>query len=524
MRIPIVLSLLAAVAVSGLFASDAYAQALPSVCPTCVPPTITSPAHNSVIDSHTVTVTGTAQAGNLITILDEGKTPLGSTVALPDGSWSIQITLPDGTHHIAAAAFPDFNQLTQFAVSQEQLWVTIRGGDPNIGEALRMSITSHTLGQVLSGSEHVLSGTAPPNNVIRIFDLSQTVRAQVFSDASGNWAAPLTLSNGMHVFLATASDQLGSSFIHSNQLLLYVRDSTPGDPLSPKVTFPKNNHAFDTHTVTLTGTAEPGAGIFVFDAIGNLVAPPPTGPFVFADGNGDWLLQFREAASGTHFYTVLSQKGEVFRYSTPIIVNVAVGSQALPGELALPTITYPQNGDIIPSGTTVTITGTAAPNSLVRVQDYTNALNGTIANAAGEWSMTSRLNDGVHLLLATYVTPDGRTSGHAPMQIFHVDSGATIQERPTISPTATIRGNAVHITGTAAPGTLVDIISFETSIATVRADGTGAWSYADELPDGLYILSAVSYSDDRQQRSDHAMVNIYSIPESDASPLSRVCR
>lgn len=138
--------------------------------------------------------------------------------------------------------------------------------------------------------------------------------------------------------------------------------------------------------------------------------------------------------------------------------------------------------------------------------------------------MTSRLSDGVHLLLATYVTSDGRTSGHAPMQIFHVGSGATIQERPTISPTTTIRGNAVHITGTAAPGTLVDIISFETPIATVRADGTGAWSHAEDLPDGLYILSAVSYSDDHQQRSDHAMVNIYSIPESDASPLSLVCR
>lgn len=71
---------------------------------------------------------------------------------------------------------------------------------------------------------------------------------------------------------------------------------------------------------------------------------------------------------------------------------------------------------------------------------------------------------------------------------------------------------------------MVDIISFETPIATVRADGTGTWSHTDHLSDGLYILSAVSYNDDRTQRSDYAVVGIYSIPEVDTSPLSRVCR
>lgn len=518
----IVLSILSAVAVSGLFVSTAYAQALPGVCLECPPPTITSPTHNSVIDSHTFTITGTSVAGYLVTVLDERKLPLGSTIAQDDGSWSVEVTLRDGTYSLTAAAFPDPQNLVAFGTSQDQLWVTVRGGDPNIGEALRMSITSHTLGQVLSGSEHTLSGTAPPFNFIQIFDISQTVIARTSSDASGNWAATVNLDNGMHVFLATASD--GTSFIHSNQLLLYVRDSTPGDPLSPKVTFPRSGHTFDTHTVTLAGTAEPGASIFVFDAVGALVAPSLPGPFVIADENGDWSLQFREAASGTHFYTILSQKAGVLRYSTPIIINVASASQALPGQLALPTIMYPQNGDIVPSGPSVTMRGTAAPNSLVLVQDYTSILGGTISDAAGDWSLTHHLDDGVHILVATYITQDGRTSGHAPMQIFHVDSGTTIQERPTIAPTTTIRGNTIQMSGTAAPGTLVDIVSFETPIATVRADGTGAWSYTEDLSDGLYILSAVSYSTDRTQRSDYAMTSIYTIPEFDASPLVRVCR
>src|SRR5207302_1298916 len=68
-------------------------------------PVVSTPADGATVSSNTPRVTGTAEAGVVVTVMIDG-TLAASTVADAMGNWSVQLTAPlaDGMHSVSATA------------------------------------------------------------------------------------------------------------------------------------------------------------------------------------------------------------------------------------------------------------------------------------------------------------------------------------------------------------------------------------------------------------------------------------
>lgn len=503
---------LAMAALAVLLGPDAYAQAPP-------PPIITSPAHNDVIHSNTVTISGTSVQGYLIVILDSGNAPLGSTlVTSPAGDWSVDIPMSDGARIILAAAFPDLGDTSTYATSNP-LVITVSGGSSTVDSNMPV-ITSPASGTIVTSSSVTLHGTALPNSIIRISDASRTTLATERADDGGNWQAEVSLPDGMHSPVAVSFDLRSGGFLRSVPITVYVTGGDPADPATPIVTYPASGATIPSNTFEALGTAEPGAGIAIIDLLGNLVG------YAVADETGAWSAEVTDV-DGAHYYSAIAGKdGSRSYHSDPFLVFVGAGEDR-PGELPLPTITSPTPGALITGGNDVLISGTAAPNALVEVLDlYRVPLGVTYADGSGDWSVTIRLVDGLHTLVAIYYAADGATSGHSAFSIVHVDSGATALDRPVITspPTESVHDSsrAATISGTAAPNSEIKIINYyDAEIGTAESDGAGAWSATIPLPKGLYLISAIASTDSATTSSNSEVVMLF---VNDLAPSARVCR
>ena len=509
-RIVALIPVLAMAAFAGLLGSDAYAQG-PAA------PVITSPAPGEVIYTNDVTISGTSSSGYRITIVDSSNAPLGGTlVTSADGGWSVDIPMADGTRIIVALAFPNPADFS-VSVPSDPLVITVSGGSSVVDTNMPV-ITSPASGTIVTGGAVTLEGTALPNSGIGIFDASSTALANTVSDADGNWQATISLSNGMHTPVAVSFDRSGV-FLRSVPIAVFVTGGAPPDPATPTVTYPASGTNVPSNTFTATGTSEPGASIVIIDVLGK-----PVG-FAVADEAGAWSARVADT-DGAHFYSAIASKAGSRSYpSDPFLVYVGLG-EANQGELQLPTITFPAPGALVTGGNDVLIYGTAAPSTLVEVVDlYRVPLGVTYADGSGQWSVTARLEDGLHTLSAIYYTAGGVPSGHSVFSIMHVDSSVTALDRPVITSPATESvhdsNSAVVLSGTAAPHSVIEIINFDAVIATTASDRAGAWSVTVQLPNGFYLISAVA-STDSAARSANSEITLLFV--NDPALSARVCR
>jgi hypothetical protein len=82
-------------------------------------------------------------------------------------------------------------------------------------------------------------------------------------------------------------------------------------------------------------------------------------------------------------------------------------------------------GDNITNDHTLTLTGTAAANSTVKVFDGTTQIGTTTANSSGGWSYTTTaLQDGTHSLTARATDAAGNTSVPSATLSVAIDTAA----------------------------------------------------------------------------------------------------
>lgn len=507
------LALLAIAVCAGLIGSTAYAQTVPA-------PVITSPAPNEVIASNTITVTGTSVSGHTIIVGDPALNVLGTTIVDSNGDWSVDIQLQDGTHTIIAAAFPDPANLFNRGVS-DPLAITVQGGGTTAPEPSTVTtIISPTHGTIITGGTVAMDGTAPPNTNIVILDLTGTSVAATASDGNGMWSAEFSRSDGMHTFVAVAVTSDGIPTPNRDSVTIFITGGIPVGTEHPVVTSPVSGAFIPDNTFTVTGTSAPGADITINDLFARQVGSS------VADASGAWSVQVTDA-DGVHIFFAISREGGSSPlHSDPFLVYVSLGDGPAPGELPPPTITSPANGALIADGGSVSITGTAAPNALVRVTGLDIAPIGTTgADGTGSWSITAELVGGLHTLTATSEL-NGQTSGHSLISLVYVDSGATIQDRPVITnlpPTAVYSDGTVTISGTAVPNSSVAIINYMTPIAATTSDGSGAWSVTTEMPNGLHIISAIVSTDSASRSGNSAPVLLF-VNEPADTQRTLVCR
>jgi hypothetical protein len=146
-------------------------------------------------------------------------------------------------------------------------------------------------------------------------------------------------------------------------------------------------------------------------------------------------------------------------------------------------------GDKITNDNPLTVTGSAAANSTVKVFDGSTQIGSATANGSGVWTYTTAaLSDGNHSLKATATTASG-TSASSSALALTIDTKA-----PTAPTMATPTNNAnggLNLTGTAEANSVVKVFDGTTQIGYATANGSGAWGYTTgALAAGSHSLTA----------------------------------
>ena len=230
---------------------------------------------STVTTAHNLTISGTEQAGNLVTVMLNGSV-LGTTMAGSNGAWSYNntaMTLANGTYAITAQAediagnvspvSATFNLTIETVVSPGVAGVSLTTNRVGLLSLLGLGQTQQSLSII---------GTAPPNDNVQVY-LDGTLVGTASANGQGNWSynyvpSSATVPNGTYSFSAVTVDASGNVSASSPTFQLQV-----GGGLAAST--PQYSSG------TLSGQATPGSLITIVD--GNVVIGVVT-----ANASGLW--------------------------------------------------------------------------------------------------------------------------------------------------------------------------------------------------------------------------------------------
>ena len=158
-------------------------------------------------------------------------------------------------------------------------------------------------------------------------------------------------------------------------------------------------------------------------------------------------------------------------------------------------------GDHLTNDNTLTLTGTAAVGSTVKVYDGANLLGSATADGSGLWSYTTAaLANGSHSFTATATDTAGVTGAASSAMAVTIDTTAPVAA--TIGAFSTDSGvvgdgitndNTLALSGTAEAGSIVKVYDGATLLGSATANGSGAWTYTTAaLANGGHSFTATA--------------------------------
>ena len=346
--------------------------------------------------------------------------------------------------------------------------------------------------QATSDTAPTLRGSgAPANSTISIL-LDGKPLASVIADANGNWSYALQqLPDGRHQITVTQTNADGTT--SQPTVIDLIVDTQP--PAAPQVSGATDDAAPATgpiasggntndNTPTLTGTAEPGSTVQIFNGAAVIGS-------VAADANGNWSFTPPAAlADGT--YTLTAQ-------ATDPVGNTGAGS----APFTLTIDTAPPSAPTVTQSNAQGLAGTAEAGSIVRIDlDGDGTADATVtADGAGNWRYTPSpaLPDGTAVTVTT-IDAAGNVSEPAsavidsaaplPAAIGSVTDDTAPGTGPLASGSAT-NENTPTLAGTAEAGGTITIYDGTTVLGTTTADANGNWTFTPQtaLIDGSHVLS-----------------------------------
>ena len=437
------------------------------------------------------TITGTvdaADAGATVTILD-GATALGSAVVQPNGSFSVPVTLNNGSNPlIAQVSDAAGNILTSSAVV-----FTLSTTPPTVTEALTIETGSSATGHITSND--ALSGTGLASTVVHFTIDGSAIATTVTADATGVWSfTPSGLSDGAHTIVASQTDSFGNTGTAS---LSFTLDTT-----APLVAIGSPGGATNEAAQTITGTvdvADAGATVTILDgttAIGSAVVQPNGNwsiPVTLSSGSNVLTAQVSDAAgntgtSGAVTYTLSTTAPSG---GTPVLAAASdSGTSHTDGvtDVTAPTFTVALGSTVVAGDTVQLLFGGAA---------LAHPVTHTITAAditAGSVSLTVTAGDlgadGTKQISAQFSDVAGNTSTTAA-DVITLDTTAPVVAIG--SPGGATNQAAQTITGTvdvADAGATVTILDGTTAIGSAVVQPNGNWSIPVTLSSGSNVLTA----------------------------------
>ncbi|QVV61185.1 BapA/Bap/LapF family large adhesin [Leclercia sp. Colony189] len=458
----------------------------------------------------TPTLTGTAIPGSEVTLyLDGSTTPLGTVTAdATTGAWSfpIETALDEGSHSFSVTATVDGQTSGLSPEATVNIDITPPSA-PAFGSVV--DDVGPVSGAIVSGRPTnddlpTFNGTATPGDVITLY-AGDTVLGTATVGNTGAWSITLAqpLDDDTYSLTLTATDPAGNESPRSAPFTLVV-DTSAGevlitgandnvDPVSGNVA---NGGSTNDNTPTLSGTAEAGSSVAIYDGITLLGT-------VTASATGAWsFTPTRVLAEGQHSFTAVAtdSAGNVSPVSgaytlfvdmtppvTPVIVSVNDDVEGSTGPLT--------NGQVT-NDTRPELTGTGVAGSTVHILDNGVEIGTALVSESGNWSFIpgTDLTPGSHDLRVSATDAAGNLSGTSPAFTLNVDTAAPLAPvvitvvddvgaaTSTLASGDTTNDTRPTFTGSGEVGATIRILVDDREIGTAVVNAAGNWTFTPDQP------------------------------------------
>jgi uncharacterized protein YegJ (DUF2314 family) len=449
---------------------------------------------DKITRDNTLTITGTAEANSLVTVLFDGVAD-GTTIASALGNWSYFATAKaDGLYTITASARDAAGNTG--GLSNECL-VTIDTTGPAATTITAFSDDTGVVGDKITRDNTLaITGTAEANSRVTVF-FDGVVEGTTVADALGNWAYTASAkADGLYRITASAQDAAGNTGGLSNECMVTI--DTTGPAATTITAFSDDTGVVGDkttrdNTLTITGTAEAHSRVTVFfDGVADGTTT--------TDAAGNWAYNASAKADGSYSITASAQDaaGNTGGLSNECMVTIDTTGPAATTITAFSDDTGVV-GDKITRDNTLAITGTAEANSRVTVFFDGVAEGATVADNAGNWAYTASAKaDGSYTITASAQDAAGNAGGLSNECLVTIDTTGPAATTITAFSDDTgvvgdkiTRDNTLAITGTAEANSQVTVFFNGVADGTTTADAAGNWAYnASAKTDGSYTITA----------------------------------
>jgi hypothetical protein len=220
---------------------------------------------------------------------------------------------------------------------------------------------------------------------------------------------------------------------------------------------------------------------------------------VFRGARGDYAItllsdgSLRVAGSSALDGTDTLTNIEILKFADISVQRAQLGTDTTPP--AAPTLSVAENANGYAAGNTPVVTGSAEPNSTVKVYLGKTVVGTAQVDSSGLWSLTTApFDDGMNYsIFATATDAAGNTSVPSAAASFNIDAHAP--GIPTGGIALAQGSNQGSFTGTAEAGTMIELVRVTdaTVIGQTVAAASNTWVInSDAMPNGNYIVSVVS--------------------------------
>ncbi len=437
-------------------------------------------------DSHSTTYNqplfiGKAEAGAKVELFDEDRgVAIGGAVAQADTVWQVKSdVLSLGLHHLTVHVTDAAGNMTKSALTDINV-VNLAPTAPSMPVLLGKYDSGLVGDHVTNFNQPLFNLSAAAGTTVHLYDAAKGdveigkgivgSNGQVLIATQG---APL--QDGNHIIYARAEDASHQLSAKSDSYQLTI------DTIAPQISISAPAIS-NSHTVQLSGTAEPNLDLKVF--AGGMHSFMGT---AHADLNGKWALALNNVPDGTLSSIVAEGYDVAGNFGKSNAINVVVDTIAPKVTLSLPPVT---------NSHTVTATGTAEANLPVNVYWGTHAfLGSTVANANGAWSFTmNNVGDGNYYNVQAEQRDAAGNIGVSNTGGIIVDTVA-----PTVTLNLPVLTNSHSVTayGVAEANLPVKVYSDgHNLLGSTYATSSGTWSFTlSNVADGVYTNVRAEQSD-----------------------------